>query len=351
MGATPAIPELFDANTLGSMGARVTRWARERISTDILYDAVNDAIESLWMAAQLATLSKFTKGVITQDMLSGQTVTTLISIADPRVPLTTASIAVAGPVARQLTLTYTLVTDSGTETLPAPQVVVAMPAGVVCSVTPPLPDTQGEALGWNVYVRTAIAGTLGTGAQPQLMNIQPLPFNRPWIEPIAMLPQVGAFPPHANTTGDNIFGVSRIDVTNQNGTKTTWNQADITSLLFTDAQKTVPFASTYQPQVFDLLGNSQIQVRPALALDVALDMFLIVRPRRLKFPQSRIPFTSFPNQRYIFCRALGDVLESLYEDTAADRWDKKAKEELQTITLSILGENWFKNNTVKPYLR
>lgn len=351
MSATPAIPQLFGASTLGSMSARVTRWARERVDPDILADAVNDAIESLWMAAQLATLSKFTKGVVTQNMVSGATVTTLVSIADPQIPLTTATVAMGAAPARQLSLTYTLVTDSGSETLAAPAVVVAMPANVLCQVTPPLPDSNGEALGWNIYVRTGIGGTLGTGDQPQLMNVVPLPFNRVWTEPLVPPPQVGAQPPHANTTGDNIFGISRIDVTNQNGTKTTWNQADVASLLFTDAQKTVPFASTYQPQVFDLLGNSQIQVRPALALDVQLDMFLIFRPRRLQYPQSRIPFTSFPNQRYIFCKALSDVLDSLYEDKAAETWAEKAKTELDAITLSILGENWYKNNTVKPYLR
>lgn len=351
MATTPALPQLFNANTLGSMGARVTRWAREKVNTDTLNDAVNDAIESLWMAAQLATLSKFTKGVITQEMVTGQTVTTLVSIADPIVPLTTATVAGGTLPARQLTLTYTLVTDSGSETLPAPAVVIAQAANSICSVTPPLPDAQGEALGWNIYVREGIGGTLGTGPLPVLMNVTPLPFNRPWLEPQVPPAQTGAVPPHANTTGDNIFGISRIDVTNQNGTKTNWNQADVASLLFTDAQKTVPFASTYQPQVFDLLGNSQIQVRPALGQNVTLDMFLILRPRRLQYPSSRIPFTSFPNQRYIFCRALSDVLDSLYEDEAADRWAQKAKEELNTVTLSILGENWFKNTTVKPYLR
>lgn len=346
--STLTLPDLYDANTLGAMAARVSRWARERVDPDILNDAINDATESLWMTAQLATLSKFARGVVTQSMVTGQTALNLISVSDPTIPLVTGAVAGGALPARQEIYTYTFVTDSGTETLPAPASVVNCAANTLTTLTPPVPNdpTQSrDCVGWNVYG--------GPGADPILLSPTPLPFDRTWTEPAAgLIPSPnGILPPGENRTGDNIFAISRIDVMNQNNTLTNWLQADVSSNFFTDFQKTVPFASTYQPQVYDLIGSTKIEVRPAIGQNVQLNMFYILRPRRMKYLISRIPLTSFPSQRYIFCRSLSDVLDSLYEDEAADRWAGKAKEELAAITLSILSESWFKNNTVQQYIR
>lgn len=334
---------MFEVGTLGAMASRVERWARERIDADVLADAINDAIESLWMAASLATLSKFVGRPIQQLIPSQSQEFQLISLPDPTDYLEPGAIVSGALPARQYTVAYSLVTDSGTETLPCSEVVANLDANTLLAVPPP--PSPADACGWNLYA--------GVNGHIILQNPTPNPFNRTWIEPplgISLAPD-GPQPRTVNNTGDNIFSITRIDIANQDQTLTNWLQTTIGSSAFTMFQNRYPLASTFPRHAYDLISNGTVEFRPAAGTDLDATLFYIVRPRRLRFPISRLPFTSFASQPYIFRQALADVLLSLNEDDTADRWEKKAAQSKLEVVMSIVGESWDRNTTVKPYMR
>lgn len=334
--------ELFNVGTLGEMNARVTRWARERVDTDMVNDAINDAIQSLWKSVSLATLSRFISPAVSITLPSGATSVPVVSIPDPETLVDVFTVAGGALPARQAFFSYTILTDSGSQTMGAPANVYNAAVNTLYSVRPPMP-VQG-AIGWSLYA--------GGEGRLVLQNVAPLSFFQTWLEPLAGMLQTptGPFPPVENTTGDNITSIARLDVANLSGTLTPQDQVDIRSSLFTLAQNRLSSTSTYVRHAYDLVDNSRIEIRPSPLADLDATAFYIVRPRRLRYPQSLLPFSSFDGQQFISQQALSDLLHGLYEFDAAKGWQEKANAERLRIQLAVLQENWGKNRRVRRFM-
>lgn len=332
----------FNVGTLGEMSARVTRWARERVDTDMVNDAINDAIQSLWKSASLATLSRFISTAVNLTIPSEATSVPVISISDPTDPANTATVAGGAFGARQASFTYSYVTDSGSETMAAPEVVTPAAAAFLYTCGPPAPRVG--PIGWNLY----------SGAQGRLarQNVAPLAFNQTWFEPPAgmLVSPNGPYVPYANTTGDNISSIVRLDVANLDGTLSTQYQCDMASALFSASSVRLPSTTTYVQHAYDLVDSNRIEIRPASQSPLDATLFYMVRPRRLRWPQSVLPYSAFDAQQFIGQQALSDILLGLYEDDAAEAWQTKADHERQRITLQLAGEMWGKNKRVRRYM-
>lgn len=326
------------------MVTRITRWAREKVDPDLVTDAINDACEVLWMAASLASLSKFVGKRVTQIIPSETLELVLTTVADPTAPAQTAQIGGGQLPVRQYTVSYSLVTDSGSETKESPAITINVDANTLATITPP--QYVEGAFGYAVYA--------GIGDRRTLQTPQPLPFNITWIEPpigINSAPN-GPLPPQTNTTGDNISSIARLDILNSDGTTyTNWQQTNIGSSAFTRYQSNYPTTATYQRYAYDLISSDRLQIRPVTGTDLTANAFFIIRPRRLRFPDSKLPYVSaIPGaQVFIGRSALSDTLLSLYEREAADDWAAKSKETLEQIVLAIGNESASKNDSVTPY--
>lgn len=332
----------FNVGTLGEMNARVIRWARERVDTDMVNDAINDAVQSLYKSAALATLSRFISPSISLTIPSEATSVPVISTADPTDYALTGTVAGGAFGARQASFSYSYVTDSGSETLGSPEVMTPAAAAFLYTCAPP-PPRVGPT-GWNLY----------SGAQGRLarQNVAPLAFNQTWFEPPAGMLQSpnGPYVPYVNSTGDNISSIVRLDVANLDGTLSSQYQCDMASALFTGSNNRLPSTTTYVRHAYDLVDAERIEIRPASQADLNATLFYMVRPRRLRWPQSALPYLSFDAQQFIGQQALSDVLLALYEDDAAGAWQGKADKERQRIVLQLAGETWGKNKRVRRYM-
>lgn len=333
---------IYNVGTFGEMSARVSRWAREKLDPDVVNDAINDACESLWMAASLATLSRFISSPTPIMVPAQSTEYNVVSIADPTLILQSGLTPGGGLPARQVTFAYSYATDSGSQTKLSPAIVVAAPAAQLSVLIAPAP--LQNAIGWNLF-----AGPAGRLIQ---QNIEPLPFGVNWVEPMAgvgVSPN-GPWPPVFNTTADNIVRIARLDATNQSNTKTPWQQADIASTVFSSAMARLPVVSSFSSRAYDLVDCRVIEIQPAGDYNIDLTAFYVVRPRRMRFTASRLPFASIAGaQVYIFRQALSDVLLSLYEDEASESWAKRAGESKMEVCLAVANESWGKNNRVRPF--
>lgn len=334
-------PQQFNVGTLGEMSARIIRWSRERLDADTVNDAINDALESLWQTVSLASLSRFTTGPVTQTVMAGSTQLAIVSIADPEVYLQVGTTPGGGLPARTLSFAFSYVTDSGSETRLSLSQVSEADAAQLFVAQAPVPVAQ--AIGWNLF-----AGVAGRFTR---QNISPLPFDVTWIEPPfgATSSPDGSFPQPFNNTADNIQAIKRISASNISGTKSRWRQGDVTSLLFSEMEGRLQSNSTFTSRAYDLIDNRVVEIRPAGQIDVDVDLYYLVKPRRLRFPQSTLPFLSLGVQGYLRNEALADILLSLGEDEEAAARQSKADHERQRITLSVLGDNWDKNNIVRPF--
>lgn len=335
----------FDVGTMGEMVARVTRWARERVDPDMAADAINDACQSLWKSVSLASLSRFISSAVSLTLPANATSIPVISVADPTGFPPAQEFVGGALLARTVYVAYSLVTDSGSSTLISPVSALAVDAGnlVKINTVTPVPGV----LGFNVYCGMA-ADQLG------LQNISPLSMGvpSPWLEPPAGYtpPPNAPSPPSANTTGDNISSIVRLDVANQDQTRTPQYQADLASALFTSGRIRQPSTSTYVRHAYDLVNADRIEIAPAPLANLDATLFYVVRPRRMHFPQSLLPYVSLDAQQFIGQQALSDVLRGLYEDEAADGWDRKAERERLRIQLQVCGETWNKNKRVRRYM-
>ena len=338
-------PDLLLSNvlTLGDMAARINRAARERIDRDLACDFINDAVESLFNAAILATLSKFVGRPLSVVIPADTTSYQIATIPDPT------NYALVGTTAggtlpdRTYEVCYAYVTDSGTTTRKSPAVTQLVAANTLATVSPP--DYVDDAIGYFVY-----AGVSGRMAQQG--NV-PLPFDQMWIEPPSGVIQApdGPLPPRVNTTGDNVYAIQRIDVANQDLTFTNWLQATTNSSAWTQYQNRFPVPSTFPRHAYDLINNNTVEFRPQAGTDLPTTILYTVRPRRLRFLKSRLPYMSFVSQPFIFAQSFADVLRTLQEDKSADSWQTRADRlKLETV-LAIAGENFNRNDTVKQYMR
>lgn len=348
MGTLPLPDQLTDVYTMGALAARVKRWFAEPLKSDQkVYDALNDAIETVWMSVLLATLSKFTSGPVTQTIPANSTSIRLISIPDPTIPIGIEGVPGGNLPIRTEYYSYAYITDSGSMTRIAPLSGNTFLINQVASLPPPL--QMPDAIGWVVF-----AGYNADGSDIGLQSTGLEPFGVNWVEPqVGIAPYPTAPPPPSqNTTGDNIFAIERLEVNNVNMTTTAWIQSNQGSTVWTKMGKIMAgTATSWTPYVYDLVNNDQVQFRPAPGFDLDASLLYVTRPRRLRFPQSRLPFTSFACQKFLANQALADLLMSIYEYEAHDRWNAKAEKELQRIVMQVSQGNWNRDTTVTPFMR
>lgn len=325
------------------MASRVRRWARENVSMDLCIDAVNDARESLWNAATLATLSKFTQSPVQLTLPVNSTEFTFVTIPDPKIFPDVGQTNGGMLPDREYTVSFTYVVDDGSETQESLAITIHVDANTLLLVQPP-PFIEA-AVGYNVYA--------GIAGRRILQTPNPLRFNVSFIElPLGVGAAPGGVnPPVQNTTGNNIVALKRFDVLNTDGqTWTKWLQTSVNSTAFTQFQNSYPTTCTWQQYCYDFIDNRKMEIRPSTGTELTAQAFYVLRPARLCFPDSRIGFTSIAGaQSFIGQRALSDVLASLYEDDASDRWATRAAATKQEILLSIVNESWDQNTTVRAY--
>lgn len=333
---------LESITTFGAMVAAVKRWVQEPIRVpNIVEDAVNDAYEELWMASILATLSRFTQGptVVALDSAKVQ----LISVQDPTSNPTYVAVAGGTLAAREYWVAIAFVTESGTTTLIAPPSQLSLPANMLlqCPIQPPYP----AAFAFMIYAGL----TQGTMVNQTPNGVQ---FNQSWTEPTTGINQGdGQAPPVQNTTGDNIFAISSLQIQNQDGTYTRWEAADVSSSFVEQQQQALSTNSSYQRQAYDLLGGGSLQIFPGPGTSFPANYWYIAKPRRMMFGSAPLPFADFPSQAFIRQRSLGDTLGHLSEFQGMGVWQGKADKQLASITKALTVGNRQQNNRVRPYMQ
>lgn len=140
-------------DTLATMRASIERWIGEKLEKDTVDEAINDAIQTLWQSIIQFHLSLFVDGPVNLNIAAASERIALTSVSDPAtnpqgVIVVEESSAAQG--VRQYLISYTYVTESGTETLESPILLATVPEGYLLVVQPP-PAVDG-AYGWNLYV-------------------------------------------------------------------------------------------------------------------------------------------------------------------------------------------------------
>lgn len=349
MSTLPLPPAVGSQFTLGAFAARIKDEWREPIKgyPETVYNKTNDGLESIWMACMLATLSKFTRGPITQLFPANSTSVNIVAIPDPTVAPTVGQTPGGTLPGRTEYYAYSYVTDSGSMTLPSPLATNVLSANNVPTLTPP--PQVAEAIGYVV-----MGGTLANGLDLAIQSVAVEPFGIQWVGPqtgLVAYPQAPP-PPSQNDTADNIFAIERIEVNNVNMTTTGWFQSNQASSLWRRMGKIMAgTATSWTPYAYDFIDNNQVQFRPAPGFDLNGELLYVVRPRRLRFPNSRMPFTWLSYQGCLVEFVKASLALDLYEYESHDRRYAKAKEMLQAVVLQVAGANFWRDDTVTPFMR
>jgi hypothetical protein len=330
---------------LGALKAMITRYHKQTEDDDLLTDAANDAIESLWRSILLVSLGQMLGGPITNlQIAAGAERATIVSLANPITPPTVQVTPIGALPQRTLSMAYTLVTDSGSETLISPATNMLVPVNNVIQVSAPTFVTG--AIGWNCY------GCLNDGRMA-LQNDQPLGFSTPFQEPIDVgisdspnLPD----PPTSNNTADNIFYIRLLQLQNSDGTWTTWQAGDLDGLLMERASKSIASTSTYQGYGYDVVNGSTLEIRPAAGTTLNPRYFYVVKPRRLRYDNAIIPFTNMATTEFLkaYAEALLDL--SNHEYTGYQIKMKHADAVRLEILEGLNTQSTRKQQTITPYL-
>lgn len=331
------------------MRGEISKWLRgDLVDVDgqsQINDAINNAIEKIWMSAIQVQLSRFigTSSPVTFQLPSGTEEVNLISIADPTTPLAPANTVLGALGIRTYNLGYTYVTESGSETLQSPISIWNVPANNLVNVTAPAP--VAGALGWNLY-----AGILNQALQ----NQQPLPFGVISQEPATGFQDYPTFqqtPPTKNCTADNISYIQHLEMITTDGLKIAWNQADLDSQLMRRMARVFPSASQYTSFAWDLINGNRLEFRPVPGTDFSPRYWYIAKPRRLRYDQAEIPYASLAGfHEYIWSYSLSLCKLSLEEYQASEEWEKKANAAKLDAMLALSQENVSRNNRIIPYL-
>jgi hypothetical protein len=319
----------------GEMITSIVSWSREAGEPSIAADALNDAIESLSDILLCVRLGDFMGGPVTISLKQGDERTNIVSIPDP----TSVPIVNSNPVAgsttplRNISVAITLVTPSGSETLPSPLYTGTLQAGYMLTVASPIVDVSysAQVYGWCAYL---LVTSPNTGQQWQRMNAQPLSLGQSFAEPI--LPTDASFPtiplPTQNATGDTIFYIDHMECELPNGTWKAWNQGDLDGDFMRKASGIIAAASQHQSYAFDVVNNSQVEIRPRVSMDLSPRYFFVKRPGRIQFPDVQLPFQNVSStEPYLRYEALTLLFMSLNEPTQAAMWGAKAADKLQSI--------------------
>lgn len=325
------------------MNAEVVKWLRgSKVDASQVNDAINDGIESLFMTLIRACLSIFMGGPTNLSLSAADQRTAVVSIANPTTAPTITDV-VSGALAQHTVIAgYTLVTESGTETLISATTTHAVPINDVANVASPA--FAAGAIGWNCY-----CGSVSTRLAKQ--NDEPIPFGVDFIEDdsgITNSPD-DPLPPTENTTGDNIFYIRHLEVTTTSGILKAYNQGDLDSDMMRRFAASLASTSEYQNYGFDLINQRQIEIRPAMGTSITARYFYIVKPRRLRFANSPLPFPTVPSTEFLRHFALSAIFLSLREIHVAAAWDAKAEKARTRCELAVTAMNRPKNQRVTPY--
>lgn len=346
--------------TFGDLKSSVLAWLREDMSQggdgQILNDAVNDAIESLWISIALARLEEVMGGPVTNVSFgSAAERVSLVSIANPLVAPGISYLPGGALGVRDVAASFTYVTESGSETLESPVNVfrIPLPAGVsqlaFFTLQAPYVFPPG-AVGWNLYADL-------NGGQRARQNLDPIPITQGFTEPIEGLVFISnpdhPAPPAVNSTGDNIFSINNMEIQTPDMAYKPWDEASLGSEMMRRAGRTLSGTSLYQSYYWDLVtGNgNQLEIRPAAGVTLNPRFFFVQKPRRIKYDMADIPFTgivSAPGFLRNFAISLIKLANDEYE--ASEQYGRKAEQERAIIVQSITRKNLHKDDRIIPYL-
>ncbi|HDY64690.1 MAG TPA: hypothetical protein ENH84_00455 [Phycisphaerae bacterium] len=294
--------------------------------------------------------------VITSGVSNGETrvvksnTATTITIEDADRDLNTTAgdtfiVIPAGAVPpRTYSLSYTLATESGSETLESPVLTHGpTPGGTLVEVASPA--FAEKALGWNLYA----GQTAGRRAR---QNDEPLPFGIPFQEPASGFldePELPS-PPTENSTADDVFYIRKLEILTEDGTYHAWTLADIDSQLLRRASHTLSSTSKFQNYYYDFVNQRTLELRPAAGQALDPRYFFIQKPRRMRFDNAALPFESIPHIAFIRYHALNLLFLTNHEYQASSAWEDKAERERTRILLAVNQQNDPKHRTVTPYL-
>lgn len=325
------------------MRASVVGWLRGSLVTDsMIDDAINDANDSLFTTLVRSSLSILMGGPTDLVLSQDDQRATVVSIADPTVAPSITHV-VSGALAQHTVIAgYTLVSDSGTETLISPTTTDVVPINDVASVTSP--SFVSGAIGWNVY-----AGSVSTRLAKQ--NDEPIPFGTAWIEDDSGVVDDpdDPSPPNENTTGDNIFYIRHMEVQTPSGACQAWNQGDLDSDMMRRLAASLSSGTVYQQYGFDLINQRTVEIRPTMGSAITPRYFYIVKPRRLRFDNSALPFPNVPSTEFVRSFALSAVFASIREWKASEAWEKKSDAARSRCELAMAATNKPKNQRVTQY--
>ncbi len=366
------------------MRGQLIRYIKDDEDLLLCRDAINDAIDSLWLSCILVSLGQFMGGPIqpaSLQLAQGSERATIVSIPDPA-QLTVANWGTSStplgpnqlpPRTELFAITY--VTESGSETLPDFQGVsgpatgsgtpltVNLAAGQLSNITPPsFPNIPFPAyapaanpIGWNLY-----ASGLNSAGVPDpngwvKQNDVPIPFNQIWFEqPNGLLVQgqsdaeVGL--PQYNSTADNIFYIRVLEVQNPDSTWTRWMAGNLDGLLFDRMVKSIAPQTTYQRYAYDFINGNTLEIRPFLGQGLSPRMFFVVKPRRLLYGNSPLPFTNIVYNEFIKMFAAAQICMSNHEYTAADQCTNAAEKSRTRILEGLNTQATTKQKSITPYM-
>lgn len=329
-------------DTLGSMKASVVKWIREPMEDDLVREAINDAIESLWLSIVQYQMELFIGGPTTLNLASGTQRTEISAVSNPSSAPSVSNVAGGSLGARSYSITITLVTPSGSETLESPATTFSASSSNVAEIASP--TAVALAYGYNVY-----AGS--TAALRAKQNDVPIPFGTAFQEPPGGFTDYpgGIAPPSANTTNDLMWYIEKLEVLTQDGIYKPYDQTNLNSLIMARAARTIASTSDYQTYLWDLVNGYQIEIRPPTGMALSPRYFFVRRPGRLLFDDAPLPFTAIPAAQFVRQKALSDLCLSIYEFDSASAWEQKAEGQRTNILLALLQQSRNKNRTITPY--
>lgn len=314
----------------------------------IVNAAINDAIETIWIAMMQVQLAKFfgADSPVTFTLPQNAERYRIISIIDPIVAPVVNQVLGGGLVdAAVFSVGYTLVTESGSETLLSPLTVTAarINNNVFQVVSPANP---GTAFGYNVYA--------GPAGQLALQNQQPIPFGTNYTEPVTEwqpYPINEQTPPLSNSTADNLSWIQHLEVRTSDTLLRAWNQVEIDSEVMRRMARTLSTASEFQHYVWELTGNGVLEFRPQIGSNFTPRYWYIAKPRRLRYDQAEIPYVSIVGvHKFIKAQSKADLYLGVNEFMNSQGWEQKAEKEKMGIQMALTQELWSKNTRVVPHL-
>lgn len=329
--------------TYADMMAEIQDWMSEVLGESRMISAINDAVQSLWQSVMLVHLGYFLGGPVNVSFAAGADFATITSINDPTDPPVASNVVQANALGvRTLRVAYTLVTESGSETLMSPSTDWTPAVGNVTNVAPPA-FVEGT-IGWNLYAQ------LNTARRAR-QNSQPISYDQSWREPLNGISQLPTLPepPVVNNTADDVFYIRQLELAMTGGGFRTIEQGDIASSIMQKLGRSIASPSEFQTYMVDLVNQTTLQLRPAAGATINPRYFYIRKPRRARFKQATFPFQTLDYWAFVRYKAMATLKATLEEWEGSKGWDEKAELErtrLMQVLLEAQGQN---NQRITPY--